>query len=174
MRIAAVFVSAFLLSACGPLPGNTPESTAQFLCDALVDNDAENYQRYTVTSADFILRDEGLTSPFKQQMSYAGKVLKPEEIARQQEEFRRAAGQLSGLSCRDVQSRGSESRERLDGGMIEVSLFAAVTKQGPLEAPLFEIVRWGSEYRLLGLQFPDEKAAALDPEVQTQMTAEMP
>jgi len=160
---ALLVLSGFLLTACSsPAPTASPENLVAAGCEALVAGDLDAWREYTITAADFILKDEGMLSPFKQKMSYAGTQLKPEEIAGQDAEFRRAAGEFRDGSCDGVQLHGSETRERMDGGMLDVRLYAAVVDGKPRQSPLFEVVGWSNErYRLLGLTFADEFARSL-------------
>lgn len=168
--------AALLVTACSnPAPTASPENLVMAGCEAAAANKLEDWRPLTITAADFILKDQGQSSPFRQKNSYAGSQLKPEEIARQEEEFRRLAGEVAGASCDGVQARGVETRERMDGGSIEVNLYAAVINGQALASPLFEVVAWSNErHRLLGLKFTDEYAEPAPEWPDADAAAEMP
>ncbi|MFZ5755422.1 MAG: hypothetical protein ACOY3X_00800 [Pseudomonadota bacterium] len=154
--LAAILVA----TACSnPSPMASPENMALGACETILDKDGMAFEKLTITEADFILQEQGLKFPVAQRQSYAGSVLKPEQLTAQRHEFERAARELAGVSCKAAVPRGSEIRERMDGGNLEVLLYAIVSDGKPVESPLFEVVNWGGEnrYRLLGLRFGDER-----------------
>lgn len=160
------------ISACSShAPTSSPEAVVEAAFTAIKHGDWEAYAKLTVTSADFILKEQNASSPFKQKQGYAGSVLKPEEIARQKKDFYRAAMGAEGtLDFRNGKFgkavlAGSGTQETLSGGQIPVTayLVALDGQSAPSPAgPGFVIVKWNVGYKLLGLSFPSEEAQATE------------
>lgn len=122
------------------------------------------YKKLTVTSADFVLKAQGL-SPFASGQSYAGSVLRPEEKLAQKSDFERATSgsvQLLDRGRADlagVSKAGAFEKELLVGGRLPVRVYRVILRvDGKIVPdgrgmPRFLIVDWNKEPRLLGLAF---------------------
>lgn len=142
----------------------TPEGVVRAAYQAIKANDWDAYEKLTVTTADFILKEYNAQSPVKQQSSYVGSQLKPEEQKRQREEFvRAAAGGAGQLDFRNgafgmAHLAASGDEQLLNGSVIPVAayLVALEGQAAPSEEPPgFVVVKWGSFYKILRLTYPD-------------------
>lgn len=174
MKITGPVLSALLLGALSASgcsksdPSSSPEALVEAAYEAIRTNSWEDYSKLTVTTADFILKEHNAQSQFKQKQSYVGSQLKPEEQARQRQDFARAVAGGEGLI--DFKQRkfsgahlaGEGTQETLSGSLIPVSAYLVAvegaTSPSP-DGPGFVVVKWGSFYRLLGLSFPVEAEA---------------
>lgn len=136
---------------------------------AIKDKNWEEYNKLTVTYADFLLKGEK-TGRFEERINYAGSVLKPEEQASQREQFDRAMaggkGQIDFQRARFL-SAGVvilESRMELlnEGDNVPFKIYSLKVRvdgndtDTRLLSPHFTVVPWEGEYRLLRLEFPKE------------------
>jgi len=177
----AALASVLVLGACERQdPTASAEGVVEAAYAAIKANDWDAYSKLTVTSADFILKENNAQSQFKQKSSYVGSQLKPEEQRRQKQEFQRAVaggeGQIDFQTHKfekaHLAAQGNE--ELLNGSTIPVSayLVAAEGQSAPSqEPPGFVVVPWGSFYKVLRLTFPDagadeEVAAASEGETE--------
>ncbi len=117
--LCALLLGAMLTSGCSkPDPSSSPEALVEAAYEAIRTNSWEDYSKLTVTTADFILKEHNAQSAFKQKQSYVGSQLKPEEQARQRQDFARAvgAGRASSISSSASSaahsSRPKERRKR--------------------------------------------------------------
>ena len=168
-ELCALLLGAMLTSGCSkPDPSSSPEALVEAAYEAIRTNSWEDYSKLTVTTADFILKEHNAQSAFKQKQSYVGSQLKPEEQARQRQDFARAVGGGEGLidfkqrKFSRTQLAAEGTQETLSGSHIPVSAYLVAVDgatTASTEGPSFVVVKWGSFYRLLGLNFPPEAEA---------------
>ncbi len=150
----------------GCLGFGTSSPTDTLLEEAFAGIKADDWQRFqklTITPADFMIRDMGL-SAFKAPQSYAGGVLRPRQRDEQRRQFDEAVrggpglidfqrsayvgpGSLLDSGTRRVANNGSYS--------YEIWSITIETGEGEVDTtelfPRFTIVKWGDEWRILGL-----------------------
>ena len=152
--------AAVILSGCSS-PTSSPEALVKSAFKAVKANDWQAYAPLIITTADFILK-ENKVSKFKQKLTYAGEILKPEEIALHKKQFGWAAAGGEGIvDFRQAKFEAatliaSGEQELLDGEVIPVSLYAVTLKGTAVPtalSPRFVVVSWGTTYRLLTLRF---------------------
>jgi hypothetical protein len=132
---------------------------------AIKKNDWAAYSRLTVTAADFMLRENKI-GPFEEKQSYAGSVLKPEEIQSQRAQFESAVEGGDGL----IDFRNAEfvalgsivekgDHPLLTGGSVPFVAYSVRINVDGKEfdsrelSPRFVVVKWGHKPRLLRLLF---------------------
>jgi hypothetical protein len=151
-------------------PTASPEAVVEAAYAAIKAGDWEAYSDLTVTSADFILKEQGMQSKLKGQGSFAGAVLKPEEQQAQREQFERALAGGEGLidfKLREfgrahLAARGFE--ETLSGSEIPISAYlvsVAGETRPTQDGPSFVVAQWGSFYKVLRLTFPGDYEAEM-------------
>jgi len=134
---------------------------------AIQKNDLDAYAELTVTMADFEMLKNKI-NVFGEGLTYAGKVVKPEEQERQREEFEKAVtggpgiidfkkARFVGLS--DKVKRGA--REMLSGGEVPYEVYSVIIEldgrridTGGMR-PRFVVVEYYDDYSILGLSFKD-------------------
>lgn len=157
----------FALGACASRPASEERLLEQAF-DAIKNDDWDTYSSLTITYADFLLKAQNINA-FNEKNSYAGGVLKPEQLRQQQEEFQLAVkGGPAFLDFRnsDFVSPGSVahsgSLEALDGPDIQYKIYSvqAKTAGGPSSSsyPRFMVVPWNKEFRIMKLEFPAPEA----------------
>ena len=174
----ALLLLVALATACHMLPGalksaeetDTPESRAseeravREAFDALKKKDMQRFRTISITRADFILRDNGL-SDFHDEASYAGSVMKPEEQAEQARDFESATrggpGQIDFASV-TFKSLGtvlqSARIDSSDGKSFPFKEYSIVVKgpSGEVDtkdlSPRFVVVPWEGGHRILELR----------------------
>jgi hypothetical protein len=170
-RKAFVILSAFIVVSVGTIGCTSRPTTEEALLeqafDAIKENDWEAYQKLTITYADFLLKAHK-TSRVEEQMSYAGDVLKPEELQSQREQFDRAvAGGKGQIDFRRTEFLGAgpvflESMMELLTAEEKVpfKIYALKIAEGGMQRetrdlfPRFTVVPWEGEYRIMRLEFP--------------------
>jgi hypothetical protein len=168
-RLAAVALIALasLPAGCSrPPPTSSPEAVVAAAFDALHDSDWDAYSALTITTADFILKEQKLTG-FKQKGTYVGDKLKPEEKNRQREQFQKAgSGGPNTIDFREAKLDrpilvASAQQELMSGSVVPVALYGLALKDAGSQAsqldPGFVVVQWSGGYRLLGLRFRAEE-----------------
>lgn len=158
---AAVLAALLSLLACTK-PTSSPEALVKTAFAAIKNNDWSAYAPLTITTADFMLK-ENKVSKFKEGQTYAGSMLRPEEQKQQKEQFQKAAaGGTTILDFRQAKfdravQVASGNQELLTGGPIPVAVYAVALDGGGGQAsqldPGFVVVEWNRTYRLLGLRF---------------------
>lgn len=155
---AAVLLAS--VASCAMDPHRSEESLVAAAFSAVARNDWERYRELIITPADLMLQ-AGKTPPLEAGLTYEGSVLRPEEREQHRQWFdqaRRGGPGLIDFSADRVDrvhlvARGE--RELLSGDLVEVTVYAAnVTGGAGRSGPLFQVVRWGSEFRILALLFP--------------------
>lgn len=155
-------------SSCSKDPRRSEESLVGAAYSAIAHDDRERYRDLVITPADLMLRAN--RGPFGDDLTYEGSVLRPEELEQHRLRFdqaRRGGPGLMDFSADRLDrsrlvARGE--RELLSGEMVEVAVYAADLKRGTEPAgPLFQLVRWGSEFRILALRFPPGQDTPLEP-----------
>ena len=157
------FLLVFALGACTSRP-TTEERLLEQAFDAIKNDDWDTYSSLTITYADFLLKVQN-TNVLNEKNSYAGGVLKPEQLRQQQEEFQLAVkGNPVFIDFRnsDFVSSGnvvhSGSLEALDGPDIPYKIFSIQVKvagsPSSLSYPRFMVVPWNEEFRIMKLEFP--------------------
>jgi hypothetical protein len=173
MKVAKLLLGFSILEifTCGCSRSNSSEeSLLENVFNALKDEDWEAFQKLTITYADFLLREQKI-NVFMEKQSYAGGVLKPEEMNKQRKQFeqtiRDKKNQIN-FKNTSFSSLGSLINETSLELFSDENIF---TKTYSLRIqindqiidsknlfPTFTIVRWYEEYRLLNLNFPKELA----------------
>lgn len=145
-------------------PTPSEERIVREAFEALKEKNLQRFEGTTITTADFIMRDNGLND-FHDQASYAGSVLKPQEVDQQSEDYF-AVINASGERCIDFSSATfvslgtavrTDSFESGDGKKIPYNEWSIVIKTGGREidtkdlSPRFKTVEWNGAHRILGL-----------------------
>ncbi len=163
MGLLLFFLIACLSSACSRATPQEVLLEKAFV--ALQKNDYENFKKLTITLADFELkRTKG--GPFAKSQSYAGQVLKPEQVQAQRDQFKRATA--GGPGCIDfkaskfigIDTADQVTREPLLTGdpitctvySLKIKTTGAVADTKSLD-PLFVVTSWGDQCRILELRF---------------------
>ena len=158
----------FLL-AVAHVPISSEEGLLENVFNALKDEDWEAFQKLTITYADFLLRKQKINA-FMEQQSYAGGVLKPEEMNKQRKQFeqtiRDKKNQIDFKNASFISLGSLINESSLELLVSDENIF---TKTYSLIIqindqiidsknlfPTFTIVRWYEEYRLLNLNFSKE------------------
>ncbi len=164
--LSTFFIVSVVMASCSSRP-TTEEALLEQAFDAIKENDWEAYQKLTITYADFLLKAQK-TSRAEEQMSYAGGVLKPEELQSQREQFDRAvAGGEGQIDFRRTEFIGAgpvflESTMELLTAEEKVpfKIYALKIAEGGMQRetrdlfPRFTVVPWEGEYRVMRLEFP--------------------
>jgi hypothetical protein len=149
-------------------PTASPEQLVAAAFAGIKANDWKAYAPLTITSADIMLtRDK--VSPMQAKMSYAGDVLKPEELKRHRAQFDRAvAGAPEVIDFqkmtfqRAIKVAGAD-QELWNGSSVSVVFYGVALKGGNGDVsqldPGFSVVQFGDGYRLLALVFRPQDAA---------------
>jgi hypothetical protein len=153
-----------------PKKSSTIDKLLEQAFAAIKSQDWAKYQALTITSADFILKRRGITK-FKEKLSYTGSSLKPEEITKQFEQFRRAKNVEEELKeemiyfDEDIYVSAGKIVERgvmptVGEVQIPYKTYTIKVKSGAGEVmddlyPYFVIVHWGNQPRILKLLFPE-------------------
>lgn len=166
-RLAVIAVIALIsvTSGCSKPPTSSPEALVTAAFEALHKNDWEAYSALTITSADFILKENKQTR-FKERGTFVGDKLKPEEKEQQRQQFQKAGtGGANVIDFRQTKLDrpvlvASRQQETMIGSVIPVSLYGLMLKDSggklsPLD-PGFVVVQWRDGYRLLALRFSPE------------------
>jgi hypothetical protein len=177
--VAALTAGALGLAGCGRKKagedgGSTSSSSreSQVLAqafEAIKNNDWASYQSLTLTTAD-IMMQRNKVSAFQQSQTYAGGVLKKEEIARQEAEFHKAVeGGPGRIDFAAAQFAGpgrlidSGSAELLEGGSYNYWMYSLRLKVDGVEIdsaelqPLFVLADGGSGPKIISLIFAPEE-----------------
>ena len=146
------------------------EYTLERAFEALKERDWEGFSKLTVTGADLINQANGV-GRFERGQSYAGAVLKPEEISKLRAGFDRtgSGGQhMIDFKNAEFVSIGSAIRSGdwplLSGDSVPYTLYSLKIRSGGKELdtreldPAFYVVRFGSFYKIIGLSFADEES----------------
>lgn len=152
-----------------PPKNSTPEELLETVFSAIRKDDWETYEKVSITYADIFQKmTHSQVSPFKQKMTYAGGVLKPEEMKRHRENFDRArrgaADQLDFSACRFV----AEGTLIFEGTVwdegdepISASTYSIIVEMDGDEfdskefSPLFTLVPWNRRWRIYSLEFAE-------------------
>jgi hypothetical protein len=137
---------------------------------AIKSQDWAKYQELTITSADFILKQQRI-SKFKEKQTYVGGSLKPEEISRQLQQFKQVKNVPEGLKedmiyfDEDIYvSAGKIVDQGVMPTLLEVQIpyeiytIKVKSKSGKVMDdlyPYFVIVQWRNSPRILKLLFPE-------------------
>lgn len=158
---------AFCLTGC---PGSSSplkqrETLLRQTFQAMKQNDWQNYSKLTITTADYDLKQSSV-SPAKAKQSYAGGVAKPRMQEQQKADFQEAVTGGEGIiDFRNAQfvSIGSALDQgtisSLNGVQIPYTTYSLMLKIAGQEIdskalkPVFTVVEWQDEHRLLNLQF---------------------
>ena len=167
LRVACLVSFALASVCCGTRPSSPEEELIRDAFNAIKKNDWKAYSKLTITTADFMLKEHE-AGPFEEKQSYAGSILKPEEIERQRLEFDRAVAAGKGIiDFRKAQfvslgaTKETTSEELLTGSTISTTTHSVRIRLDGKETdsreldPLFVTVKWGDEPRLLRLRFRD-------------------
>jgi hypothetical protein len=169
---AACLCLVALVAACDLLPTgkSTPgkpteseERAVREVFEGLKQKDRKRYMAGLITTADFIMRDNGL-SDFHDQASYAGSILKPDEQKEQMEAFDTTLDPGPGaidFANSSFESLGtvvrSDSFEILDGEKIPFNEWSVKIKTGGQTIdtkdlyPRFQVVEWNGGHKVLRL-----------------------
>jgi hypothetical protein len=193
LRVAGALGLLLLLAlapACHLIPGalksgedlDSPEARAseeravREAFEALKENDLKRFHTVTITTADYIMRDNGL-SDFHDDASYAGSIMKPEEREQQSETFQMAArGGSESIDFANVSfvSLGtvlqSASIDTVDGKSFPFKEYSIVVKGpgGEIDtkdlSPRFVVAPWEDGHRILELRLSGGGSGAFEPE----------
>ncbi|HLF20715.1 MAG TPA: hypothetical protein VI704_07980 [Bacteroidota bacterium] len=162
-NLKSFFFVVFAFVGCAGRP-TTEERLLEQAFDAIKNDDWDAYNSLTITFADFLLKAQNINM-FNEKNSYAGGVLKPEQLRQQQEEFQIAVeGGPAFIDFRnsDFVSSGnvvhSGSLEALDGPDIPYKIFSVrvniAGSPSSFSYPRFMVVPWNKEFRIMKLEFP--------------------
>jgi hypothetical protein len=162
---AIACLGAALVSGCSSDPRS---ELLERVYEALSAGDEAGFLRWTITTADFDLKAQGV-SPFQAGQTYLGGVIRPEQIAEQRRQFQRAIAAGPGCidftrdelaGCGSVLGEGSQ--ETLGGNQVHYLVCSLrIERDGKeLDAkelyPRFVLTEWVNGYRLLALVLPNE------------------
>jgi len=161
-------LSSVVLASCSSRP-TTEERLLEQAFNAIKRNDWEVYSALTITYADFLMKAQHINA-FNEKNSYAGGVMKPEQVKQQQEEFRAAVNGGAGVidfKSSEFVSPGkvvhSGSLEGMEGPRIPYKIFEVVAKPSGGASnpryPRFMIVIWDDEFRIMKLELPYNDAS---------------
>jgi hypothetical protein len=139
---------------------------------AIKSRDWAKYQELTITSADFILKQQGI-SKFKEKQTYLGGSLKPEEINQQLEQFQQAKNapeELKGDMISFDEDTYVSAGKIVDQGVmptigdiqIPYKIYTIKVKSSSGKVmddlyPYFVVVQWGSYPMILKMLFPERE-----------------
>jgi len=162
-------VCVLLLTLCGcSKPTASPERLVEAAFAAIKANDWKAYAPLIITSADIMLtRDK--VSPMQAKMSYAGDVLKPEELKRHRAQFDKAVSggpeviDFGKVNFKRAVRVSAADQELWNGSSVSVVFYGVALKGGTGDVsqldPGFSVVQFADGYRLLALVFRPQEAA---------------
>jgi hypothetical protein len=159
-------------SGSSPDPQDTRDNIDELLEEAFAaikNRDLAKYYKLTITSADFVLKQMGI-SKFKEKQSYVGSSLKPGEINKQIAQFNRAQQVEEKFEDKMIyfdKDTYVSPGKIVDRGILTVvnnvqipyKIYTVKIKSESGEVlddlyPYFMIVQWGGTPRILELIFP--------------------
>lgn len=154
-----------ILLGCDQGVMDRPEKTVAAAFAALRVGDWERYRATTITMADYML-DANQVNQFKAKDSFAGGVLKPNQVRALKQQFELVTtGQLDSLDFKGVVFAGlGKELERgtydaLTGGKVPYVVYAVRLKDDATDGyeqtkpPYFAVVKWRDQYRVAALVF---------------------
>ena len=166
VTLVACAVSSWL-TGCTLGPDKTEEGLLEKAFDAIREGSWEGYSRWTITTSDFILKEQGMQGAFKEKQSFAGGVLKKEDKERARQDFQRAVAGGPGLiDFKKATFVGKGTllhaghEDTLSGGSIPVQVFSLrIKSDGKVVdtkdlGPHFVLTRWNGRFRVLRLGLP--------------------
>ena len=172
LALAAGLCLVALAAGCQYLPSSKPkpgtptpsqEAAVREVFEALKAKDLTRFHGGMITTADFIMRDSGL-SDFHKQASYAGSVLKPQEQEQQAQDYNtatRGGSDYIDFSSATFESLGTAVRtdavETSDGKKIPYTEWSIKIKTGGKTIdtkdlyPRFQVVEWDKGHKVLNL-----------------------
>ncbi len=162
-----------------PANYNTEEKLLRECFKTIRKNDWESFTRIVVTPSDIMSKSMGVKrNPLTDSMTYAGGVLRPEEIAQLRVSFDRAVkggdGQIDfpnsrfvGLGKKLIDGTALDGSE--GGGSIPMPSYSIRVKSNGEEFdtadaelfPIFTLVSWNNEWRMFALEFGDSGAESV-------------
>ncbi len=167
---SAILCTSLLLCCVGCSTEPSEEEAVSIAFEAIRNTDTDAFQAASITGSEYVLKDSGVKR-MAQKKTFLGGVLKKEEQEHAIMQFHTAREGWHGYIDFDAPSTEFAGLGKLiwqgkvphlNGVEIPAKIYSAKVKDKIGEhddiPPYFQVVKWGSFYRIMGLKFPHQNA----------------